>query len=43
LYLQAVSRTGETVDSGVLTAPNKAASARSRTVRKNPLAAGLQG
>jgi hypothetical protein len=43
LYFQAVSRTGETVDSGVLTAPNKAASARSRTVRKNPLAAGLQG
>jgi hypothetical protein len=43
LYFQAVSRTGETVDSGVLAAPKTTASERIPTVPKRPLAVGLQG
>jgi 3',5'-cyclic AMP phosphodiesterase CpdA len=43
LYFQAVSRTGQTVDKGVLTAPaGKNLSARGYTVANSPLAAGLQ-
>jgi 3',5'-cyclic AMP phosphodiesterase CpdA len=41
LYFQAVSRTGQTVDSGVLTAPNGKTTG-SYTVPKSPLAVGLQ-
>jgi hypothetical protein len=43
LYFQAVSRTGETVDCGVLTASKPTASVRSQTVPKSPLAVGVQG
>jgi hypothetical protein len=43
LYFQAIARTGETVDTGVLTAPggNKGSS-RNYTVPNSPLALGLQ-
>lgn len=43
LYFQAVGRMGETVDTGVLTAPaKKTGSDVGGTVRKSPLAVGLQ-